>query len=244
LRPFKIKFIPLKTKVLPLFLYTTITLLFMSFSDPYTIKRISDANFRYEFYTTSKTIKPKENKIYYWFKGGLIHNTQSGMTGELLQDKFVKMYHSNQLAEQGTFKKGLKTGLWKTWYPSGVLETTQKWSNGLQTGTFFRFNENGLVIEKGNFKKGKKHGVWIDYIKKDTVVYKRGVVFVKEIKPSKVEKAKIKEEKQKIKSVKKEARIKKRTSKKLETTSETEPKKEGFFKRLFGKKQPKENANG
>ncbi|EOG6896211.1 conserved hypothetical protein [Flavobacterium psychrophilum] len=234
----------MKAKIAKLLLVLLSTFLLLSFSDPYTIKRISDANFRYEFYTTNKKIKAKDNKIYYWFKGGLIHNTQSGMSGQLLQDKFIKMYHSNQLAEQGVFKKGLKVSLWKTWYPTGVLETTQKWSNGLKTGDFFRFNESGLVIEKGNFKCGRKHGPWIDYIKRDTVVYKRGVIFVKEIKPSKAEKAKIKEEKQKIKSVKREARIKKRTSKKLETTSETEPKKEGFFKRLFGKKQPKENVNG
>lgn len=227
----------MKAKIAKLLLVLLSTFLLLSFSDPYTIKRISDANFRYEFYTTNKKIKAKDNKIYYWFKGGLIHNTQSGMTGELLQDKFIKMYHSNQLAEQGVFKKGLKVALWKTWYPSGVLETTQKWSNGLKTGDFFRFNENGLVIEKGNFKKGKKHGTWIDYIKKDTVVYKKGVVFIKKIKPSKVEKLK-------TKSIKKETEIQKIASKKLETTSEAKPKKESFFMRLFSKKQPKQSTNG
>lgn len=229
----------MKTKVLTIFLALVSGFLLISFSDPYTIKRISDANFRYEFYTTDKKIKTKSNKIYYWFKGGLIHNTQSGMTGELLQDKFIKMYHSNQLAEQGTFKKGLKIGLWKTWFTNGLLETTQKWSNGLQSGNFFRYNENGLLLEKGSFKSGRKHGLWIDYIKKDTVIFKRGVVFVKKVKPSKAEKTKIKEEKQKIKSVKKEDRIKKSASKKLETTSETKPEKKGFFKRLFSKKQTK-----
>ena len=215
----------MKTKVLTIFLALLSTFLLISFSDPYTIKRISDANFRYEFYTTNKKIKPKDNKIYYWFKGGLIHNTQSGMAGELLQDKFVKMYHSNQLAEQGTFKKGLKIGFWKTWFTNGMVETTQKWSNGLQSGDFFRYNESGLVIEKGSFKSGRKHGLWIDYIKKDTVIYKRGLVFVK-----------------KTNSIKKEDKIKKRVSKKPETTSETKPKKEGFFKRLFSKKQPSTNG--
>ena len=209
----------------------------MSFSDPYTIKRISDANFRYEFYTTAKKIKPKTNKIYYWFKGGLIHNTQSGMTGELLHDKFIKMYHSNQLAEQGTFKKGLKIGLWKTWFTNGMVETTQKWRNGLQSGKFFRYDENGFLIEKGSFNCGKKHGSWINYIKKDTVVYKEGVVFVKKEKLSVAEKAK-------IKSIKKEAKIQKSKDKESPKTSENKSKENSFFKRLFGKKQPTQNTNG
>lgn len=207
----------MKTKSILLFLVLISAFLLLSFSDPYTIKRISDANFRYEFYTTGKKTKPKDDKIYYWFKGGLIHNTQSGMAGELLQDKFVKMYHSNQLAEQGTFKKGLKIGLWKTWHTNGMIETTQKWNNGLQYGSFFRYNENGLIVQKGNFKYGKKHGTWIDYIKKDTVVYKRSLIFIKNAKISKVEK---------------------------EKSTKIKPKKDGFFKRLFSKKQTKEKTNG
>ena len=216
----------------------------MSFSDPYTIKRISDANFRYEFYTTNKIIKPKENKMYYWFKGGLIHNAQAGMAGELLQDKFLKMYHNNQLAEQGKFKKGLKVGLWQTWFANGTVETIQKWKNGLQSGEFFRYNESGLIIEKGKFIKGKKHGAWINFIKKDTLVYKGGAVFIKKVKLSKEEKIRIKEEKLKILLLKKEERVKRRDSKKSEITSETKPKKNGFFKRLFTKTQIKPNKNG
>ncbi len=138
----------------------------VSFIDPYSVKRISDENYRYEFYTTSKTITPKLSKTYFWFKGGLIHNAQSGIGGELLNSKFVKMYHSNQLAEQGMFKKGLKKGLWKTWYSSGVLESIQVWSNGVRAGMFFKFNENGELVEKGRFTNNMKFGKWIILLKK------------------------------------------------------------------------------
>lgn len=216
----------MKTKILLFLLLISVTFLLMSFSDPYTIKRISDANFRYEFYTTEKKIKTNSNKIYYWFKGGLIHNSQSGMTGELLQDKFVKMYHSNQLAEQGTFQKGLKIGLWKTWFTNGNLQTTQKWRNGVQYGKFFRYDESGFVIENGNFKNGKKHGTWIDYIKKDTVTYKKGAVFIKKVKISKVEET-----------------VKKEKSKKTEINPDKKSKISLFFNRLFTKNQTKENKN-
>lgn len=205
----------MKTKALTIFLFI-FSFIFLSFSDPYSIKRISDKEFRYEFYTTNKKIKPNRNKIYFWFKGGTIHNSQSGFGGELLQDKFIKMYLNNQLAEQGFFKKGLKKGLWKTWYKNGLIETTQKWSSGLKSGDFYRFAEDGTILEKGKYKNDKKHGIWIDFIKKDTITYKEGNVFVKKIKLSK-------EDKEKKKALK----------------STPNKNKKSFFKRLFSKKESK-----
>lgn len=162
----------------------------------------------------------------------MIHNTQSGMAGELLNDKFVKMYHSNQLAEQGLFKKGLKVGSWKTWHKNGLIETTQKWSNGIKSGNFHHYNENGELIEKGKYKNDKKNGPWIDFIKKDTIVYKNGSVFIKKVKLSKEEKTKKKEEKQKSKTVKP----------KVQKDSKPEGEK-SFFKRLFNKKESKNKVN-
>lgn len=174
-------------------------MLLLSFSDPYTLKRTSDPNFRYEFYTTDKIVKPKGNKTYYWFKGGAIHNAQAGITGALLNDKFVKMYHSNQLAEQGEFENGLKVGLWTTWHPNGTIQTTQNWENGLRKGVYYRYNIQGGLAEKGTYKKDIKQGAWIDFEKKDTIVYKRGLAVIKKIKVSKAEEFKLKQE-----SIKKE----------------------------------------
>lgn len=221
----------LKSKTLHCILLIT-SLIFFSFSDPYSIKRISDKEFRYEFYTTDKTIKPKENKIYFWFKGGLIHSAQSGIAGELLNNKFVKMYHSNQLAEQGAFKKGLKIGLWKTWYKNGFVESTQKWKSGLKSGEFYHYAEDGSILEKGKYKNDIKHGTWINYVKKDTIVYMNGVVFTKKIKPSKEEKEKEKEEKQKTKNTKKTL-----------TKDSNSNNKKGLLKRLFNKKESKTKTN-
>ena len=193
----------------------------VSFIDPYSVKRISDENYRYEFYKTSKTITPKLSKTYFWFKGGLIHNAQSGIGGELLNAKFVKMYHSNQLAEQGMFRKGLKKGLWKTWYSSGVLESIQVWSNGVRAGMFFKFNENGELVEKGRFTNNMKFGKWIDFIKKDTIVYFRDIPKNKSI--SKIDKFDSKESK-----------FQKSNSNNQNTYNTRKP---NFFRRLFSKKQ-------
>jgi antitoxin component YwqK of YwqJK toxin-antitoxin module len=216
----------LRTKLLSkiIFLFLGITLL--SFSDPYTIKRISDVNFRYEFYTTKKTLKPKQDKIYYWFKGGVIHNAQSGIAGELLHDEFLKFYHSNQLAEQGKFNDGLKKGLWKTWHPNGILETTQNWSSGFKSGDYKRFDEKGNLLEKGRYGDNKKQGKWINYLSNDTTEYRRGLIYLKKTKES----LSINEE---IKTDIKDSKV-----------SSDETQKKGFFKRLFQKKQPKKNGQG
>ena len=90
----------MKTKVLSGFLLLFFSLFLVSFSDPYAIKRISDANFRYEFYTTDKKIKVKDHKIYYWFKGGAIHSAESGIAGTLLDDKFVIFINEDSFVAQ------------------------------------------------------------------------------------------------------------------------------------------------
>lgn len=237
------------------------------------MKRITDAAFKYEFYTTQESINPKEGKTYYWFKGGAIHNSQSGMAGELLHGKYTKMYLSNQLAEQGEFTNGLKSGVWKTWYTNGIMESRQYWNNGFRMDTYLHYDMNGALLEKGNFRRDKKHGKWIDYTGKDTVTYKNGEIFVKKPKLTKAEKAAKKEEKARLKEENKKAEQAKKvekanaknnksdqkvkpsgnnTSKKntapakgsKNTTTAKPEKKEGFFKRLFGKKQPKPKTNG
>lgn len=270
----KIIFIPLKTKLLSPFLYLILALLLVSFSDPYTIKRISDLNFRYEFYTTEKKVNPKENKTYYWFKGGLIHNSQAGIAGDLLDDTFVKMYHSNQLAEKGKFKKGLKTGIWKSWHPNGRIQTTQHWRNGMKIGLFYHYDENGTIAEKGYYRRDKKQGNWIDYVKKDTLTYRNGaLVDPKKPKLSKLDKFKLEQQSSKkeqsnkelqqaeelrdataLASLKASAKENRKTLKensrtakqikKAENVSKENSKLKAFFKNLFNKEQSKQKKNG
>lgn len=184
----------------------------VSFQDPYSIKRTSDKNFRYEFYTSSKKISTDKDKTYFWFKGGVIHEAESGFAGEVLNGSFKKFFHSNQLAEQGVYKNGLKIGLWKNWFENGKIETTQIWKSGQKNGTFIKHNNLGEIIEKGNFKKNLKHGLWIDLVKKDSTIYKNGLVFLKKKKLTKEEKGKVKSDKKTQKNNLKEQKSQKKTS--------------------------------
>lgn len=228
-----LKRITLKSNLLKTVTFLILNFLLISFTnDPYSLKRISDKNFRYEFYTLKKEVKPKNNKEYFWFKGGLIHNAQSGIAGELLHGEFKKFYHSNQLAEQGKFKKGLRIGLWKTWYENGKLASVVNWSTGLKNGKSTTYNSDGVVLETGKFKKGFKKGTWIDAEKHDTLKFNRGeVVQPKPKKAKKVKEKKVKNNSKETKEIK---------------ANEQQPKekKQGFFKRLFSKKDKVKTNDG
>jgi hypothetical protein len=90
----------MKGKYLALFIIVFLAALLSSFKDPIQKKKITDVNFRYEFYTTQKDATPKQGIIYSWFKGGAIHTTENGASGELLHSSFEKFYLDNQLAEK------------------------------------------------------------------------------------------------------------------------------------------------
>lgn len=245
------------------FYFLLIASVLVSFTDPepYLAKRISDANFRYEFFTTEKKIAPKKDKIYYWFKGGAVHSAQAGIAGTLLHGKYTKTFHSNQLAEQGEFENGLKRGTWKTWHSNGALETTQYWLYGKKRGSYYRYSDTGEILEAGSFKNGMMHGKWIDFLKNDTTVYKKGIIYLKKPKSTKEEKLLLKEENRRVKAENKKNKksqrdAKKETGKKgiLEksdqkvfenqktkrNTLQNKEEKPGFFYRIFSKKEIKE----
>jgi len=212
----------LKTKLSLSLLYFFSTFLLVSFSDPYLIKRISDQDYRYEFYVTDKTVTPKAKKVYYWFKGGAIHSAQGDFGGDLLNEVFLKTYHSNQIAEKGNFKNGLKVGFWKTWHPNGSIESIQKWTMGLRTGMYYKYDENGLVAETGCYKNDKKQGKWYDFVNKDTIHYNNGLQALKKQKISKLDKLKLKLQEIKDEQNKKAAIESEKTKIKQAKTAETE----------------------
>jgi hypothetical protein len=239
----------LKTKIHLLFFALTIAFILQSFGDPYSKKRITDKEFKYEFYTTDKTVRPKSKITYYWFKGGAIHTSVKGIAGELLHDEFNKFYLNNQLAESGNFKKGRKVGIWKTWYINGVLATQSEWAGGQKNGNYYSYDQDGKLIEEGMYRADKKQYKWINHITKDTIKYRNDKVVVKKVKESK--EGKESNLTKKIDDPKKEKNLKEdKNQKKSNTTNpqavkkqDEKIKKDGFFKRLFSKKDKSKTAN-
>ncbi|WP_291131233.1 toxin-antitoxin system YwqK family antitoxin [Flavobacterium sp. UBA7682] len=252
----------MKTKGFNWFLGSLIVLSLFSFQEPKLKKRITDKEFRYEFYVTDAAPEIKSERIYYWFKAGAIHNSEYGIAGELLDDTFEKFYLNNQLAEKGSFNRGLRVGVWKTWYSNGVMKTNEYWDEGKKKGMSFLYSEQGLLIEKGRFRSNRKHGKWINYISKDTTLYNYGEKVVP--KPKKVKEKKTDEEEKpsffkriftKKDKSKSESKTNSKTNLKGDKSKsgkevkssqkkvESGDKKDGFFKRLFSKKK-KPNDKG
>lgn len=122
------------------------------------LRHIRDSQFKCDFYISfsDKEVKYEDTLHYHWFKAQQIHVTQGNSSGRVLNGEFTKFYLSGQMAEQGEFKKGLKDGVWKTWFESGNLKSIYNYKEGIIKGDYMLFNEAGDVRESGKIKKGEK----------------------------------------------------------------------------------------
>ena len=75
--------------------------------------------------------KKRNDRYYYWYLGNLIHSTQGGYNGQLLNGHYVAFYKDKSLKEEGDFKTGLKDGEWKTWNQKGDLTNVATWDEGV-----------------------------------------------------------------------------------------------------------------
>lgn len=198
-------------------------------SDDIQKKIIRSQGFDIECYVSLKKEKSFHNeKVYYWFKSGAIHNSLAASGGLLLHSSFTKHYKSNQLAEKGEFHYGVKNGSWKEWYENGKIKRINSWKKGVKNGLFSSYDSLGNMIEKGYYKNNLKVNTWINYKTKDTIHYQKGNLIIKD-------------------SLNKKEGFFKRIFKKKDSTSkikskpkkikEEKPKKDNFFKRLFKKKE-------
>jgi antitoxin component YwqK of YwqJK toxin-antitoxin module len=160
---------------------TLILLIFTSFTtinlnDKDTIPiHISDKEYSYVIHVIQKEIHTiYSDRLYYWYKSQQIHKSRGEFGGQLLDGNFVKYYKTNQLAEKGDFKKGLKKGRWIKWYKNGNKEEELKWKNGKKCGVYHQYDSLGNLVLSGKYKQNNKSGVWIDYLKSDTLYYKKG----------------------------------------------------------------------
>ncbi len=145
----------------------------LAFSSDLQKKIVRQGAFDIECYIALKEINTfNTNKIYYWYKSGEIHQSQSNIGGNVLHNTFIKYYRSNQLAEKGDFNYGLKTDVWKSWHENGQLKLQEYWNNGYKDGDVTKYDVDGNLILKGKYKNNLKVGQWINYKTKDTTYYK------------------------------------------------------------------------
>ncbi|NQY30194.1 MAG: hypothetical protein HRT69_12080 [Flavobacteriaceae bacterium] len=203
-------------------------------------KKIQTTTYKEDCVVVLKNVKPSLNSTYFWYKSNEIHQSKGDYSGDLLQDKYVRHYITNELAEKGNFSYGLKKGEWKSWFKNGKLKTIAHWKKGELSGKYFLHNGSGELVLKGKYSKGKRVGKWINYVKKDTTRYKKGIVFIKKIKDTTL----VKKEglftrvfKKKNKDAKKKGAVKK-----TKKTPNENSKQSSFLKRLFKKKPTSKNV--
>ncbi len=84
--------------------------------------------------------------------------------------------------EKGAYLNDLKNGSFTKWYNSGTKRVEGSYRKGLKNGiwNYYFKNSPGMVRLTGNFKDGKKHGKWVFYDKNETIrsiiKYDQGVI--------------------------------------------------------------------
>lgn len=158
-------------------------------------------------------------KMYYWMDAGKVHQTQGEFKGKLLHGEYEKCDQAGNLIEKGNFKKGLKVGVWKQWFPDGKLKQISNWKLGVLHGKLENFN-HGKLNHLIHFKNGRKHGVVLKMIDAKLVItaeYRNGILIespiedVKKEEPEEVD-PKLNEQVTPIKSQEKDTKQSKESS--------------------------------
>ncbi len=166
-------------------------------------KKVHNLGYKEDFDVVPITSKPSISKTYYWYKSNEVHKSIGDYGGAVLHGQYIKYFQTNEISEKGIFKYGLKDGVWKAWHKNGRLASIQEWLNGQLNGDFKKFSKDGNLIQKGKYKNDKKSGKWIDYIKQDTIVYKKDILVVKKVSDTTPKRAKLKNIFKKAKAPKK-----------------------------------------
>jgi antitoxin component YwqK of YwqJK toxin-antitoxin module len=119
-------------------------------------------------------------------------------------------YRSTTLAEETSYKNGLKNGVSKLYSEKGVIIDEHNFKDDKFEGLAVYYNGAGIKLYEGNYKNGLKSGLWKFYENGKVVKEVKAKVFSKELK--------LFEEKN-VKSKMKDTKIKPRTKPK------TKPKK-------------------
>lgn len=90
---------------------------------------------------------PKANRFYYWQGPTQILRTAGAYDGRLLSGAYQLTSRNGNLLGNGTFRKGLKTGLWRTWREDGTPLTSSHWHQGRRRGKVSRYDESGRLLK-------------------------------------------------------------------------------------------------
>ncbi len=137
-----------------------------------------DGEYSFEIQTEKKTRKSKTDLVYYWYDKGIINYTKGAYTGYLLHGEYLYFKkNTKDILVKGFFKNGLKSGTWMNWTEDGSLTTLDSWKKGRKNGESISYDENNQIVTSYYYKNGKQHGWQSDYKKGELLTrqkYKKG----------------------------------------------------------------------
>jgi antitoxin component YwqK of YwqJK toxin-antitoxin module len=73
-------------------------------------------------------------------------------------------YHDNgTVSKQGISIDGQRSGLWQSYYPSGLKWSETTFRNGVKEGTTVTYFSNGMMRYSGFFHDDHRSGKWVFY---------------------------------------------------------------------------------
>src|ERR1044071_2693369 len=79
----------------------------------------ADSSVHANVVVVSEKIKVNETSVYHWYSKNTIQHTCGGYSGKLLHGTYESFYPNHNLLSKGQFSKGLKEGLWISWFANG-----------------------------------------------------------------------------------------------------------------------------
>lgn len=101
--------------------------------------------------------------MYNWYFKETIGKSQNGYFGNLLHGNYLAYDLRKRLMRSGSFSYGLKNGVWKSWYPSGLLKSSEEWKKGLLNGAYTNYTPEGKVSLSATYKEGLLTGKYYLY---------------------------------------------------------------------------------
>lgn len=110
-----------------------------------------------------KEINTDDRKMYSWFAGGKINNSQGDYKDRLLDGVYTSSYINKRLKEKGVYKNGLKKGNWLKWDEAGKLKVKRHFIKGWLSGFRTVYDSTGVPKSRVHYKRNQMNGKAQDY---------------------------------------------------------------------------------
>ncbi len=85
---------------------------------------------QFSYLAEKQEVSTHNKRSYAWYDNKIIHTTQGGYSGKLLDGPYYEFHPNRQLKTQGTYKKGLSKGKWYHWSAAGQITSIRSHHKG------------------------------------------------------------------------------------------------------------------